>query len=110
MKYYNSSTKVPKDVPVWGCAYGTNKDKKSMATSKKPVLGIVKGKGWYCYFYELKKDGTLKESSRVNLISRYCADTYEESVEIYNELVMNKVQQLLDLAQEHKTNLIVEGV
>lgn len=88
---------VPKDKPIWACAYETNDTEKGMALKKLPVKGIVT-KGYnYHYFYELNKKGEIKKSGKVHSCSRKYADTYEECVELYNSLVKEQICLLENL-------------
>ena len=72
----------------------------------KPVKGeIVNG----CYFYEYKKDGTLKRSGEVRALSRCYADTYEEAVWGYNYLIDEKVRKLRAKADTLQSKKIGRG-
>lgn len=61
-------------------------------------------------FYELKKDGDIKKSSKVHCISREYADTYEECVELYNSLIDEEIKRAKEVIEAHKKQkIIVEG-
>ena len=101
---YNSSN-APIDVPIWGCAYSTTDSEKSMSLKKEPVLGMIKIYYGRKYFYELKKNGEIKPSSKVYHYSRSYADTLEECIEVYNKKVDNQIkflQGLIDKCIEDK--------
>lgn len=103
---YESCSRAPKNVPIWGCAYKTTYDEKGMSLKKEPVLGMIKEDG---FFYELKKNGDIKKSNRVLYHSRQYADTLEECVEIYNEAVekqINLLQTLINNCEKDKLIII----
>lgn len=94
---------------VWGCAYSTNNTEKSMALKKKPVFGIVKTTAPYKEegFYELNKQGEPIKSSKVSLYARKYADTYEESVIMYNVSVQKQIDFLNGLIEDCESDKIV---
>ena len=94
---------------VWACGYSTNSTEKSMAFRKKPILGIVifpynsrKDKG---EFYEVNKKGEVKTKC-VNIRSRHYANTEEESIEIYNNLVLKQISILQTLVDNCRDDFI----
>ena len=89
---------------VWGCAYATNDNEKSLALSKKPVLGIVSLVG-YGSFRELRKDGKPK-ATKVAVYSRHYAETEEESAKVYNALVLYQIEILQGLVDNCRKDLI----
>ena len=102
---------VPKNVPVWGCAYDVNNDNMYNYLRKEPVLGIVKENERNKYrtldvFYELNKKGEIKKSSKVYVYSRQYADTYEECVELYNSLIDKALKDLEEVKKYHEQNKI----
>lgn len=108
---------VPFNKPIWACAYSTNNNTMHNYLIKKPVLGVVEEykskditiRNLSC-FYELKKDGTFKKSSKVFCMSRKYADTYEECVELYNSLVDKEIKRAEEVIKEHKKQkIIIEG-
>lgn len=107
MKYYRSS-KVPKNVPIWGCAYETTYNEKGMFYKKEPVLGMIVEEGSKSYFCELKKNGGVKKSNKVSERSRLYADTLEESIEIYNECIDDQIRYLENLIKNHVEDKIVK--
>jgi hypothetical protein len=93
---------APRDIILWACAYATNNSEKGMALKKLPVQGKIIGNGELFYhqsFYETNKLGEIKKSTRVYAESRIYADTYEESVEIYNDLVDKHITFLKGLIE-----------
>lgn len=117
MKYTYEN--VPLNTLIWACAYNVNNDTSHKYLIKKPVLGIVEGYKLFgentvsrncSYFYELKKDGTSKESSKVYCTSREYADTYEECVELYNSLIDEEIKRAEEVIKEHeKQKIIIKG-
>ena len=106
----------PLNVPIQACAYSTNNDTMHNYLMKKPTLGIVVSENnneedrWMSCFYELKKDGDIKKSSKVHCISREYADTYEECVELYNSLIDREIKRAEEAIEEHKRQkIIIEG-
>lgn len=104
MKYTYEN--VPLNTPIWACAYNVNNDTSHKYLIKKPVLGIA-GEYNPRYFYELKKDGTPKKSSKVYCTSREYADTYEECVELYNSLIDKEIKRAEEIIKEHKKQKII---
>lgn len=103
MRYF--SHQAPSDTDLWAYAYSTNNSEKSMALKKEPVLGQIKGEGYYRMFHEYKRDGQLKKSS-VKAHSRRYADTEQEAIEGYNKLVNNQIQKLEELIAEYTKDII----
>jgi len=58
------------------------------------------------YFYLLKSDGTPRKTGRVSYNARHFARTYEESVEIYNGLVREKMEKLRSIADKLEQELL----
>ena len=92
---------------VYGCAFDVDFDRyyygRVTHTFCKPVLGMVKKPeedSNYGSFYLLKKDGTIRQSGRVSSDARHFARTYEESVQIYNQLIQNKIEKLKSIADD----------
>ena len=103
---YKNYAEVPKGKIVWGCAYETSYNEKSLILKKLPVRGVIKGS----FFYEVNKYNVCKKSGAVRNCSRAYADTYEESVQLYNSRVMEQVNFLKSLITDCESNLIkVEG-
>lgn len=108
-----SSRNAPRDRLVWGYAYSTNDNEKSMSLRKEPVLGVIKTEGgryWKDEFYELKRNwktlDDVKKSSKVYADSRSYADTLEEAIEGYNEKVLYQISKLEELITECKKDII----
>lgn len=81
---------------LWACAYEINNETLYPYLKQTPVEGMI-APG--CQFAVFGKGGTLRKSGRVSYYSRQYADTYEEAVELYNELVTKrreKLEQLTD--------------
>lgn len=105
MKYDYRNPPVERKI-VWGCAYAKGYNEKSTMLLKKPVKGMIIGD----YFYELGKNGQAKMSPRVYSHSRMYADSYEESVQKYDDQVQLQICQLRGLISDCKMDLInIEG-
>lgn len=109
-EYDYEANEVPVNVPLWGFAYAIKNDTMHREYYCKPVLGELR-KPNHCYsdwvvFYPYKKNGEICKSKGVNLNARYYADTYEEAVEMYNELVNNRINRLYESIKEAEKDLI----
>lgn len=93
---------IDENVPIWACAYETTSTKENMSLKCLPTKGIITGNK----FIPFKKNGGLKPSGSVNKRSRSYADTYEESVEMYNFFVNKRIEQLQKLMDEAKSDLL----
>lgn len=86
---------------LWACAYEFDNNKTTMGLKQKPVHGVVTDTWFSCeddginparYFIPFKKDGeSLCKSKAVRIGSRKYAETYDECVDLYNELVQEKI-------------------
>lgn len=105
MKYANHK-EVPDNKIVWACAYSMNDNEKTNALKKEPVRGMITDEGKYGQkvFKELKAGGInkehLKKSGQVYAYNRCYADTYEESVDMYNELIDKQIKRLQRIIEE----------
>ena len=93
---------------VYGCAFNidfdrnTWRDRKVIHNICKPIKGIILDE----IFYILKKNGKPRESGEVRTMSRHFANTYEESVEIYNHLIADKQDKLRKIANDLEKEII----
>lgn len=102
-----TSSQAPTNTPLWGFAYDTNMSKETMATRRTPILGMIKEHNHRYYFYEFKINGKdLKLSSRVNTWSRHYADTKEEAIVAYNELVNYHIQKAEKLIEQYSKDIL----
>lgn len=109
MAKYQNKYNIPasaKNRPIWACAYDVDNDTGRSRLKQLPAKGIIQPGGWHETFYLLKKDGTPR-SNGVNASARYYADTYEECVEIYNELVDRRIKLLQKMIEETKEDYLV---
>lgn len=123
MKYRNiNKTELKPGTKIWACAYDFDKSKTSHSLIQKPVYGMIRGYGWRyqdflnvteetsygTYFVPFKKNSKteLATSKEVRIESRVYADTYEECVELYNELVKERVEWFLRRASEVERDYI----
>lgn len=104
MKYYGSDRhNAPVCKPIWGLAYDINDDTEHKRLICKPVLGEIVGHN----FYQYKKGTTEKrKSGRVSYWARIYADTYEEAVDMYNELVQKRIDNLLRMIDLAESDMI----
>ena len=108
-EYDYEANEVPVNVPLWGFAYTIKNDTMHREYYCKPVLGELRVHHIYpnCVtFYPYKKNGEICKSKGVNLNARYYADTYEEAVEMYNELVNNRINRLYEVIKEAEKDLM----
>lgn len=113
MKYYNHDIeKLPLNKPIYGFAYSVNDDTRDKRLNCLPVLGEVGEnnipKKWceYCFYQYKKGTKTIRKSGAVDYYSRYYADTYEEAVEMYNELVQKRIDNLKLMIEEAENDKI----
>ena len=104
MKYYSSERhKAPVCKPIWGLAYDINDDTEHHNLICKPVLGEIVNRSFHTY-----KKGTTerRQSGKVSYWSRVYADTYEEAVEMYNELVQKRIDNLHRMIESAKLDMV----
>lgn len=104
---------------VYACAYTLSSTKDARALHQKPIRGMFvagktkekndyalsKGSTGISYFVPFKKNGTdLAWSRAVELSSRCYGTTLQECIEVYNQLILNKInwhmQEIEDLKKE----------
>lgn len=113
VKPYNIGN-LPTNKPIYGFAYDINDDTEHKRLSCKPVLGEiistegVKCKLWSSYVFIPYKSGTTekRKSGYVDFQSRMYADTYTEAVEMYNELVKERIDNLYKLIESAEEDII----
>jgi len=100
---------------VYGCAFNIDFDRNSWYGGQvvhnicKTVKCMVKkheDSDSYGRFYLLKRDGSPRQSGAVSTESRQFARTYEESVEIYNQLIRDKMAKLRKIADDLENELL----
>ena len=113
MKYYDRNiTKLPLNKPIYGFAYSINDDTRDKRLSCLPVLGEIgennsfKKYCRYCFYPYKKGTKTKKKSGVVDFMSRYYTDTYEEAIEMYNELVQKRIDKLKKMIKEVENDKI----
>jgi len=102
---------------VYGCAFIIDFDRHSWYGGQvvhnicKPVKGIVNKRkeqddypNGQCYI--LKADGSPRKSGAVSTNSRHFARTYEECIEIYNQLIRDKIEKLRKIADDLENELL----
>lgn len=123
MKYYYSDPygqyyetysidELPLNKPVWGFAYSINDDTEDKRLICLPVQGEIHKNDnchkWSDYCFSPYKKGTdiKRKSGVVDFNSRMYADTYEEAVEMFNELVQKRIDNLYQMAEKAKADMI----
>ncbi|WP_313069888.1 hypothetical protein [Lacrimispora sp.] len=100
---------------VYGCAFNIDFDRHSWYGGQvvhnicKPVKGMVKkpeDSSSYGRFYLLKRDGSTRQSGLISTESRHFAQTNEECIEIYNQLIRDKIEKLRKIADELENELL----
>ena len=105
---------LPVNKPVYGLAYEVNDDTEYKRLSCEPVLGEIVStediecKLWSKYVFVPYKNGTTerRKSGYVDFQSRMYADTYSEAVEMYNELVKKRIDNLYKLIGSAEDDII----
>lgn len=115
-QYYNtySISELPLNKPIWGFAYSINDDTEDKRLICLPVQGEIfeninrNYKIWskYCFIPYKKGTNTKRKSGVVDFNSRMYADTYEEAVEMFNELVQQRIDNLYQMAEKAKADMI----
>ena len=115
---------------VWACAYKHTSSKNEKHFYCKPIKGMLTTTyhnveserynlnhyklNYPSFFVPFRKDTTdltlenLAWSKSVRLSARYYADTEEESMEQYNELVLASIKDLLPIIQKDANELIFD--
>lgn len=112
---------VPLNTPLWATDYLINDDNLVARLKCQPILGEVisierfskevkasKYPTYSNYIFVPYKIGTttFRNSGFVDVWSRHYADTEEEAIEIYNELVQKRIDKLLEIAEQAKGDFI----
>lgn len=99
---------------VWGYAYDTETVGETLTLRKEPVKGIIlknestKPRSFRddYHFYEVNEKGKIKKSTKVRVTNRRFADTWEEAVIGYNNLVQKQVDLFKRYSEFHNRNFI----
>lgn len=109
-EYDYEEGEVPVNKPLWGFAYNIKNDTAHRKYFSKPILGELRETNHsysdWATFYPYKINGDICVSKGVNLNARYYADTYEEAVEMYNELVRNRIDRLHEAIMDAEKDFI----
>lgn len=112
--YYSDQSKAPVGKPIWGLAYDINDDTERHDLKCEPVLGEIVNNGLRynsLRFVPYKKGTKVKRGSgSVRRDSRMYADTYEEAVEMYNDLVQRRIDNLQRMIESAKSDMIGKEV
>lgn len=105
MVYY-SQQNAPKQTPIWAFMYEHSSDKGKNSLFSKPVKGEIIKKRFTSEFVPYYKDtNAFRKSGNVNYLSRYYADTYEEAVEAFNQMIEDNISNLyeqINIIEKHK--------
>ena len=90
----------------WAFAYSTTNTEKSMAIKAEPYFCefVRPTRGYHRLELARISNGKTLTSGRVRPYSRMYADTYEEAVEAYNELVQEQIDMLNRLIESHEAD------
>lgn len=94
---------LPINKPIWAFAYTIKNDTAQRTYYSSPVCGEINEHG---VFHPYKKNGDLSGSKYYNFNSRSYADTYEEAVDMYNELVQKRIDRLKAAIEDAKKDFI----
>lgn len=92
-------SKVKEGDVLWGCAYSIDSTKERMRLKCEPELGIIKKIGYRMQFVKLKKNGE-PSAKAVCFSARHYADTKEECIMLYNNLIAGQVTFLERIIDE----------
>ena len=101
---YTDYYKIEPNTPIWACAYQANSKNSGLIYKCEPVQGEIDLGG---KFHKYKRNRKLA-SSEVSADSRAYADTYEECLELYNELVQNRIDELNRIIEHTKKDFIIK--
>lgn len=106
--WYRDLNKLPFNTPIYGFAYDINDDTEYRNLSCLPILGELSMAGSIPFFFPYKKGTTeRRKSGSIGFRARMYADTYEEAVEMYNELVQQRIDKLKRLIESAEKEKIV---
>lgn len=101
MKYYKADN-APINTPIWAVAYSVDNNNERHILRCLPLQGVIlkydqlkyscSYRNRFCP-YKKDKQGYVMSKS-VEYQNRCYADTYEEAVELYNELVNKRINDL----------------
>lgn len=100
-----SVEQLPVGKPIWAVAYEINDDTKVTKLRCLPILGEIEKYGNRHFFVPYKKGTTEKRSSgEVLFWARLYADTYEEAVELYCEMIDARIEKLQEMIEEARAD------
>lgn len=105
MTPFGSVKQVPVGKPIWAAAYEINDDTKVTNLRCLPTHGEITKYGGRYFFVPYKKGTTEKRSSgEVLYWARLYADTYEEAVDLYNEMIDTRIEKLQKMIEEARAD------
>ena len=109
MLYKSHQNNLPIGKPIWGFAYKVDNETNRAVLKQTPVLGIIDGKSSYhTQFTPFSKTNPkqLAKSKTVNASARTYADTEQEAIDAYNELVQKRIDTLNALIIEANNDFL----
>ena len=102
--YVKLLSEIPHNKPIWATAYWINDDTSDRRLMCKPVFGEIDS---FDYFHQYsKKHPHELTKTGVSIYARYFADTKEEAIRVYNELVHCRIEKLNRLILEADADII----
>lgn len=107
---YKPSIDVPVDTDVWAIAYTVDDESNRNRLRCEPTLGQIKKRSEKYNAHDFvpynKQRTGFRKSGHVDINARMYADTYEEAVELYNELVEARINKLQTMLNEAKSDML----
>ncbi len=99
---------LPVNKPIWAVAYEINNDTAHVRLKCLPTMGkiVLDGNPAQSKFRAYKKGSSEFKSGWVFYDSRWYADTFDEAVELYNELVQKRIDRLEELLNDAKMDVL----
>lgn len=116
MKYitYEEIRNAPVNKEIWACAYDEDNNYDYSHLRQEPVKGMIvynsggnrTGLRSNKIFMKIGRGGKLVKSSSISLLSRKYADTYEECVEVYNDIIDKRIELLKEYIEKSENDKI----
>lgn len=99
---------LPINKPIWAVAYEINNDTTHVRLKCLPTMGeiVLDSNPTQSKFRAYKKGSSEFKSGWVFYDSRWYADTFDEAVELYNELVQKRIDRLEELLNNAKMDVL----
>ena len=105
-KTWEEIRSIPLDTPIWACAYAFDNNKETMGLKQEPIQGAIH-QARQMYFFPFRKGSTTEfiTSKKVHYLARVYADTQEECLALYNQLIQDKISYFLKRIKEVQKDL-----